>query len=39
MTAKPQDFDRIWDAGVAGRLATDYHVVIDGRDEKFYQPQ
>ncbi|MDR0374833.1 MAG: extracellular solute-binding protein [Treponema sp.] len=38
MTAKPEDFDRVWDAGVADWLASGAKAVIDERNEKFYQP-
>jgi putative aldouronate transport system substrate-binding protein len=39
MTAKPADFDRVWDAGVADWLASGAQAVIDDRNEKFYQPE
>jgi putative aldouronate transport system substrate-binding protein len=38
MTAKPADFDRVWDAGVADYLASGAQAVIDEKNEKFYQP-
>ncbi|MDR2446945.1 MAG: extracellular solute-binding protein [Treponema sp.] len=38
MTAKPEDFDRVWDAGVADWLASGAQAVIDEKNEKFYNP-
>jgi putative aldouronate transport system substrate-binding protein len=38
MVARPADFDRIWDAGIADWLASGGQAVIDEKNEKFYQP-
>lgn len=38
ITARSADFDRVWDAGVAGWLASGGQVVIDERRAKYVEP-
>jgi putative aldouronate transport system substrate-binding protein len=38
ITARPADFDRVWDAGIANWLAAGAQVVIDERRAKYVEP-
>lgn len=39
ITAAPEDFDKVWDDGVADWLASGAQDVINERAEKYYEPQ
>ena len=38
ITAKPENFDAVWDAGIADWLASGAQAVIDERAAKYFQP-
>ena len=36
--ARPADFDRIWEAGISDWLSSGAQIIIDERQEKFFEP-
>jgi putative aldouronate transport system substrate-binding protein len=38
VTARPQDFDRVWDSGLADWLASGAQAVLDERAAKYFEP-